>query len=132
MSKKDPKTQQTDQPQMELEQDKQFEEWKAFAKSIELSKSDSAIIEMASNAMIDAISNKAYNSLMILFNTYNRIYKFGDIGSITKNGQIVQATKSKKKVGEYSMTLNNEKCKLLFNLFGVDMEVVYKQKFKFL
>lgn len=118
---------------MTAAQRKEFEEWKAFASSIKLSKSDASIINMASNALVDAISNKAYNSLMILFNTYQRIYKFGEVGSIKiENWELTETSKARTKVGEFSMTIDNEKCKMLFKLFGADIEVIYNQKCKFL
>lgn len=114
-------------------QRKEFEEWKAFVSSIKLSKSDAEIMNMATNAIVDAISCKAYNSLMILFNTYQRIYKFREVGSIKiENWELTETSKAKTKVGEFSMRINNEKCKMLFKLFGADIEVIYNQKCKFL
>lgn len=110
------------------EEAQQFEEWKAKYKDKKLSKSDKAIVEMASNGIVNAITPKAATAFLILYSTYQRNFNFVDVGEMhIESVQITECTKQAKKVGEFDFRIGKNKCKYIFRLMGCEIEVTYKK-----
>lgn len=111
----------------------QFDEWKAQYKDKQLSKSDQAIIDMASSGIVNAITIKAATAFLILYSTYQRNFHFVDVGEIRiESVQLTESTKKAKKVGEFDFHVSKNKCKYIFRLLGCEIEVTYKKDPNFL
>lgn len=113
---------------MTAEEKLQYDEWKAQYKDKQLSISDKAIIEMASNGIVNAITQKAATAFLILYSTYQRNFHFVDAGEIRMESfQITECTKQAKKIGEFDLIVSKNKCKYIFRLMGCVIEVTYKK-----
>jgi len=115
------------------EERQQYDEWKAQHQDKQLSKSDKAIIQMASNGIVNAITTKAATAFLILYSTYQRNFHFVDAGEIRMESvQIAECTKQAKKVGVFDFHVSKNKCKYIFRLLGCEIEVTYKKDPNFL
>jgi len=113
---------------MTAEERQQYEEWKGQHQGKKLSKSDSAIIQMASNAIVNAITPTAATSFLVIYSTYQRNFHFVDVGEIRiESIQLTEKTKKAKKVGEFDFHVSKNKCKYIFRLMGCEIEVTYKK-----
>ncbi len=113
---------------MTAEERLQYDEWKAQYKDKQLSKSDQAIIQMASNGIVNAITPTAATAFLVLYSTYQRNFHFVDVGEIRiESVQITERTKKAKKVGEFDFYVSKNKCKYIFRLMGCEIEVTYKK-----
>lgn len=112
------------------EEQAKLDTWIAQHKGLEFTKSDKAIIEIAADLIVDAISNKAAKGFLMLYSTYNRNYHFIDVGTVSTTSKIVQKTSNSKKeikVGDCKVTLSKNQCKFIFKLIGCEIEVTYKK-----
>lgn len=110
------------------EEVQQYEEWKAQYQGKQLSKSDKAIVQMASNGIVNAITQKAATAFLILYSTYQRNFHFVDAVEIRMESvQLTESTKKAKKVGEFDFHVSKNKCKYIFRLMGCEIEVTYKK-----
>ena len=115
------------------EERQQYDEWKAQHQDKQLSKSDKAIIQMASNGIVNAITTKAATAFLILYSTYQRNFHFVDTGEICMESvQLTESTKKSKKIGECDIHVSKNKCKYIFRLLGCEIEVTYKKDPNFL
>lgn len=110
------------------EEQAMFDAWKAQQLGKKLSQSDQAIIELATNAAINAICGKLSKGLLVLYSTYNRNYHFNEVGSIKFGSiELTEATKKARRIGEYDLKVSKNKCEFTFRLFGCEIDVTYNK-----
>ncbi len=112
---------------------KQFEEWKAFAKGVKLSKNDEATLELATSTLIDAVMNNLTRSLTILYGLYMRNYKFIDAGCLERADiGLSEVRKNPKNVGKYSLKAMKDKLEFDFShyYYGCEIKISFKNKLK--